>query len=711
MARKLFIVAFALFAGLWSVSAQLPGQNPTLITYGPDAPSVEGDPDHVQVLYLQVPEATTGDLFLRIFDADTFGEYDQVSPTGETQVRFTVYGGAGAYTAPTARTPTPIAADLEAGTRLATQTFGASSALNDTWHTMASFAPTQGELTDGYYTFKLVVQGVSGGGGNAFDVTASQRTNRDVVPPGMRLFSYSPTVRVPTADVVTEMRFVPVDTDVVMVHNFDAAGGDVNVETAFRALSVTASGQNEWRESSVSLAGNELGQPAAVSFGGGSETPNDGTFYLLDRTGQALPIGIPILTWRPNRRPVPVHTVELLADCSSVGFDATGSTDADGNDLTFRWDFGDGQQSTEVAVVHRYERPGSYQVALEVVDDSGQTAHGSLARIPVTVNAAPMARGGDDRISAPGQTITFDASGSRDPDGSIADYLWDFGDGANDTGASVAHAFDAPGTYRVSLTVRDGAAAPCNFGLDLVDVRVNAAPVAVPGEGRTISIGETVVLDASRSFDTDGAIVSYAWDLGDGTTDVASTLEHTYANPGRYEVTLSVQDDGNAINSVASESLIVVVNGAPVASAGTDRRAAIAEVIEFDGSASVDPDGRITEYSWDFGDGNVGKGPRVAYAFREPGQYQVTLNVRDDSASRTDTDESSVVIIVNAPPEARVPTKSFRPARCSSTPQGRRTPTAGSGDSCGTSAMGAPARRRNPCTPIGRPAHIPCRSR
>lgn len=652
MARKLFIVAFALFAGLWTVSAQLTVEHPSLITFGPDAPSVEGDPDHVQVLYLQVPEATTGDLFLRIFDADTSGDYDQVSPNGETEVRFTLYGGDGAYSAPTANTPTPVAADLEAGVRLATQTFGASSALNDTWHTMASVAPSQGELADGYFTFKLVVQGVSGRGGNAFNVAVSQRTNRDLPPEGLRLFSYSPTVRVPTADVITEMRFVPIDTDVVMVHNFDAARGRVNVETAFRTLPVTASGQDEWRESPVTLAGNELGQPAAVSFGGGTETPNDGTFYLLDRVGRALPIGIPIFTWRPNTRPVPVQAVELLADCSSVGFDASGSTDAEGNDLSFRWDFGDGQQSSEVAVVHRYDRPGTYDVVLEVTDDSLQTAHGSLVRIPVTVNAAPVAQAGDDRIAAPGQSLTFDASGSRDPDGTIAEYLWDFGDGTSGAGATAAHAFDVPGIYRVGLTVRDGAAAPCNFGLDLLDVRVNAAPVPVPGEGRTISIGEPVALDGSRSFDSDGAIVSYSWDLGDGTTAVTPTLEHTYANPGRYEVTLSVQDDANAINSAVSESMVIVVNGPPVASAGTDRRAAIAEVVEFDGSASVDPDGRITDYTWDFGDGTIGKGPRVAYAFREPGEYRVTLNVRDDSASNSDADESSIVIVVNAPPEA-----------------------------------------------------------
>src|SRR5439155_21290792 len=73
------------------------------------------------------------------------------------------------------------------------------------------------------------------------------------------------------------------------------------------------------------------------------------------------------------------------------------------------------------------------------------------------------------------ELVTFDATASTDPDGSIASYSWDFGDGTGDQGVSVVHAYTAPGTYTITLTVTD------NRGTsnDAVGyVNVNAPPAA-----------------------------------------------------------------------------------------------------------------------------------------------------------------------------------------------------------------------------------------
>jgi PKD repeat protein len=51
--------------------------------------------------------------------------------------------------------------------------------------------------------------------------------------------------------------------------------------------------------------------------------------------------------------------------------------------------------------------------------------------------------------------ITFGSTGSRDPDGTIASYAWNFGDGTTGTGAQVTKTFSTPGTYNVTLTVTD----------------------------------------------------------------------------------------------------------------------------------------------------------------------------------------------------------------------------------------------------------------
>lgn len=72
-------------------------------------------------------------------------------------------------------------------------------------------------------------------------------------------------------------------------------------------------------------------------------------------------------------------------------------------------------------------------------------------------------------------------------------------------------------------------------------VPVNSAPVA---EITTSKKNLTVTVDASASHDPDGEIVTYLWDLGDGTTSTDAKVKHKYAKPGTYTVTLTVTDDG-----------------------------------------------------------------------------------------------------------------------------------------------------------------------
>ena len=66
-------------------------------------------------------------------------------------------------------------------------------------------------------------------------------------------------------------------------------------------------------------------------------------------------------------------------------------------------------------------------------------------------------------------------------------------------------------------------------------MQVNAAPVAVAGEDRRVSVGEADrASTAGRSYDVDGEVVEYAWDLGDGTTLAGAYGRHTYDAPGTY---------------------------------------------------------------------------------------------------------------------------------------------------------------------------------
>ena len=136
-----------------------------------------------------------------------------------------------------------------------------------------------------------------------------------------------------------------------------------------------------------------------------------------------------------------------------ITFDASASFDLDGNIVNYDWDFGDGNQAQGQIVQHIYNAPGIYDVTLTVTDDDGLTDEITKQ---VTVLQPPVADfTWDPANPAVGQQITFDASNSFDPDGYIASYEWDFGDGTQAQGQVVQHTYQQAGIYDVTLTATD----------------------------------------------------------------------------------------------------------------------------------------------------------------------------------------------------------------------------------------------------------------
>ncbi len=158
---------------------------------------------------------------------------------------------------------------------------------------------------------------------------------------------------------------------------------------------------------------------------------------------------------------------------------------------------------------------------------------------------------------------SFDASGSTDPDGSIAAYAWDFGDGTpQGSGKTTSHNYTAAGTYPVTLTVTDdlGATSSVAQNVTVTNPPPNQKPTAAFTSSST---GLTAAFDGSGSADTDGTIASYDWDFGDGTTHGGGqSPTHPYGAPGTYQVTLTVTDNlgdiGTTTNAVTLAGPIAV---------------------------------------------------------------------------------------------------------------------------------------------------------
>ncbi|MGB2727362.1 MAG: S8 family serine peptidase [Halobacteriota archaeon] len=139
----------------------------------------------------------------------------------------------------------------------------------------------------------------------------------------------------------------------------------------------------------------------------------------------------------------------------AITFDGSGSSDSDGDPLTYAWDFGDGSTGTGVKPTHAYTAGGTYTVTL-VVNDGKVDSEPSTTTADITeINDPPVADAGSDQTALVNEDVTFNGSGSYDIDGTITDYVWDFGDGTPRTGMTTTHTYGTAGEYTVELTVTD----------------------------------------------------------------------------------------------------------------------------------------------------------------------------------------------------------------------------------------------------------------
>ena len=160
----------------------------------------------------------------------------------------------------------------------------------------------------------------------------------------------------------------------------------------------------------------------------------------------------------------------------------------------------------------------------------------------------------------------------------------------------------------------------------------NEPPIANAGADQTMAVGATVTLDASASRDTDGSIVTYEWDFGDGAKSTGKIVTHTYSEVGTYAVTLTVTDN-HGIKT--SDTLTVQVNrenNPPVISGLSAEQAQVLPGATTTIIATVyDPDKDNLTFRWSVNGGSIsGTGPSVVWnAPDKPGTYIVNLEIND----------------------------------------------------------------------------------
>jgi PKD repeat protein len=335
----------------------------------------------------------------------------------------------------------------------------------------------------------------------------------------------------------------------------------------------------------------------------------------------------------------PVADFSVAIDTLTASFTDL-SYDTDGSITAWSWDFGDGSgTSTTQNPTYTYTTEGTYTVKLTVTDNSSRTDIDSLSiTVDDSLNVAPLA---SFTYTKNGLEVTFDGTGSSDADGSIANYNWDFGDGNGGFGSGPTHTYSDSGSYLVRLTVTDGDGAK-DSEFQTITVSSTATGGGTnnpPTADFTYTKSGLEVSFTDQSTDSDGSVIQWNWDFGDGNTSSAQNPTHTYGSDGNYTVTLTAFDDSTEIDSYSQTISVSATNQPPTASFTWSATNLSVDFTD----QSADPDGFLTNWSWNFGDGSGSNQQNPSHTYGSAGTYNVTLVATDDSS---DPDSYSEVVSV-----------------------------------------------------------------
>lgn len=186
----------------------------------------------------------------------------------------------------------------------------------------------------------------------------------------------------------------------------------------------------------------------------------------------------------------------------TVNLDGSGSKAASGSTISsYAWSFGDGASASGATTSHSFTSAGTYTATLTVTDNKGLTSSAStpiVVSAPVVVNKAPSAVINATPTSGTSPLIaTFDGSASSDSDGTIASYIWNFGDGSTASGKTATHTYTTKATFTATLTVKDnqGASTTASTTINVQDqpltTEIELGEIAVTGSWVRVPITNT----------------------------------------------------------------------------------------------------------------------------------------------------------------------------------------------------------------------------
>ena len=340
-----------------------------------------------------------------------------------------------------------------------------------------------------------------------------------------------------------------------------------------------------------------------------------------------------------------------------------GATTPSDTIVLYEWDFKDDTPiSNEASPRHSFSSQGVYQVSLRVTDSDGDT---DIYSAPITVtDGTPIAMFTAPASAPEGTPVQFTDASQSSPDGLISWY-WTFGDGTTSNERNPLKTFSSDGEYTVVLTITDQDFSSHSHQESIVITDVEPTVtfdvnITSPKEGESARFTSNVIHH--------DPIVTYQWDMGDGTTYSTKDVTHAYSQSGTYTVILSVRDNDGQFQHYSEDIEVQPTSPTldPITTVDGRSTYSMDEVIRFRVTAhqALVP---IVKFEWDF-DYDAAEGfvatpgisiNQTTWSYTEPHEYVVCVRVYDSNSC---TEAFITILVENKQPVASL-TKQESPAQ------------------------------------------------
>lgn len=316
-----------------------------------------------------------------------------------------------------------------------------------------------------------------------------------------------------------------------------------------------------------------------------------------------------------SAQPNPEFSATPLVVCAGAPVNFTDLSTSTNPIVSWTWNFGDGNGSTQQNPQHIYSVAGPKNITLTVFD--GTTAVPIVKTAYILVNPLPVP---SFVIATSGCTLPVNALITNVQPNTGHSFSWNFGNGQTSTQLTpTGISYSTAGTYQVNLQVTSTQTGCVNSVQQTINVANFSTDFAATAQ--SICAGESISF-TDQSMNAN----QWNWNFGNGSSSSSQNPQNTYSNPGTYNVTLT---SNNTVSGCSgTETMTIVVHPNPVPSFLAAPTFGCSPLpVDFSINNPING-----SYTWNFGNGTsfIGEAPPTVM-YNSNGEYNVTLTVEDEN--------------------------------------------------------------------------------